>query len=257
MPTRHASSPGITRSVSNGGRTACNVTSSSFSPPADSWIYVERTANASSVAPRTFTFGTPTNTGTALTWEKIGEVVSGNGGGVAVYRAYNASAQASITVSSTVTYNTQSGAIADTAHQNVAVWTGCKSSQTGAAFNTLNSTGTSNNPAVTTTAFGSRVAAGHGDWGAAAVPTSSDSTIAGDQIATTFTSSFAYKASDSGNPASVAINFSQSGSPDNSFFIYEILAAPALPTYNVGRPSLELLAQPALGGFAMLDVRAW
>lgn len=221
MPTRDASSPA--RFVSTASTTTAESgTSASFSPPDDSWLFASVPTNEQIGLTSTVTV---TNTGTALTWTQVAKLDNPSGGGAAVYRAYNATAQVGITVTTSITYSGAS-VTASSASTNawVDVWTGCATSQTGAAAATSSGTATTTNPSVTTTASGSRVAGLMLDWGANGNPTSSD-TIDSYTVATFTSGGRAYKASDSGAAGSVSLNFVTTGSPVNTFIVYEILAA--------------------------------
>lgn len=202
-------------------------TTAAFSPPADSWLFCSFGGNQQ-VSPATTTFNTPTNTGTALTWSQVANVVNAGGGGAVVWRAYNLNAQTGITVTASASYSLGGSPLnGQSAAFWVDVWTGCKTTQTGAAASTSTSATQTNNPSVTTTAGGSRVALVGLDWAAAGNPSSSD-TIDGGTVAASTSFGLAYKAADSGAAGSVSVNFVNGGaSPINSFVAYEILAAPA------------------------------
>lgn len=234
MPLLHASSPAHVITTTNSGRTQDTGTTASFSPPADSWIFLDIGANQG--ATDAITFNLPTNTGTALSWALIGSTTNVSGGGCGSYRAYNANAQVGITVSVTIAYAPAvGGAAGNSGGMDVEVWTGCAQSQVGAAFTSSTSTAKTNNPSLTTTRAGSRVRLAGLDWTAGGNPTSSD-TIKPYTVATQVSGGIAYKSADSGAPGAVTVNFVCAGaSGTNSFLIYEILAptsgqAPQMPT---------------------------
>ena len=209
MPTRYASSPAQVTLTSNGAGTSASGTSAAFSPPAQTWLYIELSLNTGGTDAPTWT--TPTNTGTALSWELVGshDTPNPNGGATAVWRAYNANAQTGITVTagaSTVTLSASS--------PHGAMWTyvrtGCKVSQTGAAASGSATTTQTSNPAITTTAIRSRVAGVHFDWDNAGGILSSD-TINAYLISGVGSGSSVQKAADSGAPGSVSINVAVDG----------------------------------------------
>jgi hypothetical protein len=224
MPTRDASSPARVTTVDDGGLNSESGTTASFSPPDDSWLYLSFLGNPTS-AGATPTYNTPTNTGTALTWEKILDVNNASGGAVVVWRAYNASAQSGITVSGKITWTVNGLALSG---MWVDVWTGCHTAQTGAAVATTTNATTTNNFGVTTTATGSRVVLAGVDWNVTSpAPTSSD-TIDSYSTGGATAGGRAYKAADSGAAGAETVNFVWgAGSPIATYGAYEILAANA------------------------------
>lgn len=223
MPTRDASSPARFTCTASSS-TAESGTSASFSPPADSWLYASVPKNDNVGATGTVTVS---NTGTALTWTLVAQVDNASGGGAAVYRAYNATAQVGITVTVSINYSINSVSGGQASVQPwVDVWTGCATSQTGAASATSTSTSQANNPSITTTATGSRVCGLIMDWNATGNPTSSDTIDSYTSATNANSAGRAYKASDSGAPGSVSVNLVAGGAgPINSMVVYEILAA--------------------------------
>lgn len=228
MPTRDASSPA--RVLNTAAGLTQSWTTASFSPPVGR-LFLHLCGNPD-VTGLTPTWNTPTNTGTALTWTQVGTPVSNASGGAAcVWTAYNASAQTNITVTGSVTWSAGVPPSAAAAAW-VDVWTDCATSQTGAAYSGTTSTTQTNNPSITTTASGSRVAGMILDWAATGAPTSSD-TIDAYTVAGQSSGGRAFKAADSGAPGSVSLNLvAGGGAPTNSLIVYEILAVsgPAITT---------------------------
>ena len=222
MPTRDASSPARVSTTNDVGTNRESGTTASFSPPSNSWLYLSWLGNPVSVG-ATPTYETPTNTGTGLTWSKILDINNASGGAVVVWRAYNASAQAGITVSGSILWTVDglggSGMWVD-------VWTGCASDQSTTATATTTNTTTTNNFGVTTTATGSRVVLAAIDWNVTTpAPTSSD-TIDGYTNASFSSGGRVYNTSDSGAPGAVTCNLVWgSGAVIGSYGAYEILAA--------------------------------
>lgn len=221
MPTRDASSPArVNNTATTDNETG---TTASFNPPADSWLYATMCIDTG--APSTPTFSNPTNTGTALTWSLVDSLANANGGAVAVWRAYNANAQTGITVTTGVSNTSHVGTNNPAGSTYVDVWTGCHTTQTGAATAKNTTTTQTINPTVTTTAAGSRVVAGYIDWNQNGTVTSSDTIDAFNNIGIA-SGARLYKASDSGAAGSVAINVvAAGGSPISTYILYEIKAA--------------------------------
>ena len=231
MPTRDASSPGIvtTTTASNGIETG---TTASFSPPADAWLYVAMGGNNAASTP---TFNTPTNTGTALTWSQVGSINNGGNGSCVVWRAYNAASQAGITVTCSIS-NTGNIFTGNSAGMTVDVWTGCATSQTGAAVVSAASTTQNISPTVTTTASGSRVFGIAQDFNGLGTPTSSDTSNTWNNAGES-SGLRAYKATDSGAPGSVAVNFNAAGAgPSWTYVLVEVLAAATAANIKLRRP---------------------
>lgn len=216
---RDASSP-ARFSLADNGSGVDSGTSATFSPPAGSWLYASACINNAGGA--TPTFSVPTNTGTALTWALVKSQVNASGGSAAVWRAFNANAQTNITVSVSVSGCGASGSATDAAAW-VDVWTGAKTSQTGAATSGGTSTTANISPSVITSASGSQVGGVACDWNAAGTPTSTD-TIDGYTVSGQTSGGRAYKASNSGGAGAVTLNFDSLGAPQWAYALYEILA---------------------------------
>ena len=221
---RDASSPGLNSTAENGSGTQTG-TSASFSPPSNSWIYIDVfCADVNAGAP---TYTTPTNTGTALSWSQVGNNHNAtNGGSVVTWRAYNLNSQAGITVTAGITGSGRVAPVNPAGEMAVTVWTGCSTSQASAAATGDASASTQTiNPTVTTTQTGSQVCGAINSVNQKANVTSTDSynnfnnagVIAGAAV---------YKAANSGAPGSVAINATSSaGTPWKwATLVYEILA---------------------------------
>jgi hypothetical protein len=127
-PTEDASTPAVVRSNEVN---APSITTAAFSPPAGSWLVAcincVDISNAVNV--------TVTNTGTALTWTNpvsIKQDPNGNGTGnySAIFIAFNASAQANITVTA---HNSDQSLGTSLIQLGLRVVTGANANQTGAA----------------------------------------------------------------------------------------------------------------------------
>jgi hypothetical protein len=200
-----------------GNLVAAGSVSSSFSPPANSWIYVSTAVDDLSSG-GSLSIGV-SNSGTALTWTQV-LAHDDTHTDVEVFRAFNANSQTNITVSITGTDGDLGGIGGNIGVFFVDVWTGANSSQTGAAATNTTTTTVTSNPSVTTTASGSQVAA-IGCSIATANPTSSDTILAN---GTVDRCGRIYKASNSGAAGSVSINYVATGATFNNFIVYEILA---------------------------------
>jgi hypothetical protein len=216
----------------NGFGTIGAQNSATFSPPANSWIYV-------SIIYDDFDSGggpgssIPSNTGTALTWSLLNSHDDAFTT-IEVWRAFNASAQTNIAFSYTGgTDLNNSGVGGNVGVFYVDVWTGANSSQSGAASQLTQTSTTTSNPSVTTTASGSQVSSA-GGTSAGASYTSSDVILANTTV--DFTARV-YKSANSGAPGAVSVNYVTSGSPHNNFIVYEILA-PATAAPFLAEPGL-------------------
>jgi hypothetical protein len=220
---RDASSPArftLTHSAAGGNQDS--GTSASFTPPANAWVYLSACINSNSGATPTFT-GSVSNTGGGLSaWTLVDQHTNASGGAAAVWRAFvNSSVATTVTID---VLNVGSGTNGADAAAWVDVWTGADSSQSGAATANNQSTTQNISPTVTTTRAGSQVAGVAVDWAALGNPTSTD-TIDPYTVATQTSGGRAYKASNSGAPGSVAVNFNAAASsPAWSYVLYEILA---------------------------------
>ena len=198
--------------------------SPAFSPPANSWIYVDIAGDPSAGA-ETPTFNTPTNTGTALSWALVGSVNNASGGAVATWRAFNANAQAGIIVTATITW--AGGNALGGGGMWTRVLTGAKASQAGAAVaSTTNTQAGAKNFGVTTTAANSRVVMTAVDWNVTTpAPTSSD-TIDSYTVPNNTTGGSAHKANNTATPGAVTVNLAWgAGAPIASYIAYEILSS--------------------------------
>lgn len=131
------------------------IASPVFSPAAGDVIYCVGFVDDSAAQ---LTENTPTNTGTALTWTLVARanafLASTLTGVVSVWRAFNVSAQTSITA----TYGCNSGTASPHAGVCVIGFTGADSAQTGAVSSSKDSTSTTTaatTPALTTSQPGS------------------------------------------------------------------------------------------------------
>ena len=253
MPTRDASSPARVLNTTVGN--VHTWTTAAFSPPAGSVLYWHVNSDPG-VAGLTPTFNPPTSTGTALTWAIKGQINNASGGACVVWWAFNANAQAGITSAASVTWSAAPAA-AGSCGAWLEVVVGADPSQASAAVATSTSTTQTNNPAVTTTRAGSRVAGLMQDWNATGAPTSSD-TIDSYTVAGRTSGGRAFKAADSGAPGSVSINFVSGGAaPINTFVVYEILASTSSPplrplAFTNGQSSAILVGLVGLAGLAQV-----
>jgi len=227
---RDASSPGAVAGTYSSGATTCTFTSASFSPPANSLIVFSVPAPQSAIP---FVFNLPTNTGTPLTWNQLAvEQIEGDGG-VAVFWAYNSAAQSGITCTQVTNLNSGypmgSGCID--------VWTGTAGNFTGAALVQANGNTGAGNVAITTTAAGSQVAGIYfADFSYNYPPSSTDVAEAIWGAAYQNLGLCAYKATPVATAGATYLNFTDTGTPGETFYIvYEILAgAPPGPTVPAG-----------------------
>jgi hypothetical protein len=167
-----------------------------------------------------------------------------SGGAVAIWESQVGASPTAGTVSISVTNCGAASSGVDAAAW-VDVWTGADSSQTGAATAGNASTTQNISPSVTTTRTGSRVHGVAVDWNARGTPTSTD-TIDGYNSAGNTSGGRAYKASDSGAPGSVTVNFNAAAaSPQWAYALAEILA-PVASTGSLVFPQGYLAVPPAL-----------
>jgi hypothetical protein len=210
----------------------CTATSGSNAVLAGAFVYLTLMFGSAAGAAPSFT--TPTNSGTALTWQLVDSYAPGTvEGAVAVWKAFNAAAQ-------TITITAGATGIGAVAAGNVGVmhgdfWYLCDRSQTGAAITKQTTTATNNDVAVATSKANSRVCLAHynGTNGSNA-PGTTDTAGAAWSIGTTGSGLSAYKAADSGAPGSYTINVSTTAGPSNVMLAYEIIGAQvAVPDADV------------------------
>lgn len=204
-------------------------TSASFTPPANSVITAEICVNSGVGATPTFTAPTFSGTGVgAFTLVPGGSNTHPSGGASAIFQAIAGASPTAGTVSFAITTTgSGAGSGASESDAKIRVWTGCATSQTGAAVaaGAGGRSATQNfSPAITTTRAGSRVIGVGVDWNEKGVPTSTD-TIDGYDVATMTSGGFAHKAADSGAPGSVALNFNAAAAaPQWTTVLLELLA---------------------------------
>jgi len=213
----------------------CTYASPSFSPPAGSLILFSVPANPNNTGGNS-TFSTPTNTGTALTWNLLAsQLATGGAGGVAVFWAYNASAQSGIVVTATVT-DTATG-VSEVGNACIDVWNGTAGNFTGAALVQNSQTTSPGNVAITTTAAGSQVAGAFNVLFPYAIPCTTTDMGEG-AYGTSYGNAgiYAYKSAPIASPSATYINFVQPTGLDYcSYIVYEILAGAAPgPTVPAG-----------------------
>lgn len=210
------------RVTTTGSTNTESGTTAAFSPPANSWLYCSFSGNPAA-AGSTPTWNVPTNTGTPLTWTKINEINNAAGGGIVVWRAFNAALQTGITVTCSDSWS--GGTIGyGFAGMWVDVWAGANASQGTAAVGPATKTFTTQtfNLGVTTTAVNSTVVLVGADWFATGQPTSADALDAY-SIANNMSGGRAYKTAPSVGAATVNMVMGAS-TTGSSFVAYEILA---------------------------------
>jgi len=217
---RDASSPTTSTSgnlTSNG--TNSSGTSASFTPPSGSWItitaFVDSTGGALTWSPTTTLAG--------VSFTSIANQVNASGGGAVAYRGFVANSSTG-TISLSVNNGGINGQI-DGAFW-IDVWTGAAQSQTGAASNSGTSTSANFNGTVTTTLTGSQVVGIGCDDDGSNTPSSTD-TFNEANAGSHADGLRAYKASNSGAPGTVNVNFQATTSPVWSWIVFEILPATA------------------------------
>lgn len=175
-----AHKPAAVNSTSTGTSTL-TATSNAFSPQAGQVIVVMLTMNEATTS--TMSAATPTNTGTALTWALINSshnTTAPYGGACWAWWAYNASTQASITVSSVVTWS--AGPTCGWPMVAVHLWDGADTGTPIGAKPAASSSASPWSVSVTPQQAGSALCALAVDWsGAGAFSDSSGSTWATDK----------------------------------------------------------------------------
>jgi hypothetical protein len=170
-PVIDSSTPAMTGVPSN----VTTVTSSSFSPPANSVIYATFAMDSDASVYPNPSVSAVTNTGSALIWHRKGaanQTGTGVGGFVEVWWAYNPTAQSNISVTANLAQPTKNVTPPPGAF-GVVVLTGAAADQSSAAWSAGFDTSSGSPPTatVTTTAPNSLVFAAANNWDSAVAPT--------------------------------------------------------------------------------------
>ena len=208
-------------------------TTASFSPPAASlltcrYIFQGNTTSALAVT-------TPTNTGTALTWNSAGTQAQGGGfsGYVAIYWAYNTNSQTGITVTGGCTSDGNSStAGTQLGTMLIDVWTGTTTSMSGAAFAGGTNTSSATIAALhTTTVQNSQSIACAIEVNNTLALTSADTLENAQDAGSQDSQACARKASTNGAPGPVSVGFTTSGGAFRwTWAVFELL--PLQPTIS-------------------------
>jgi len=226
---RDASSPTTSTAgnLSSNGTTSSG-TSASFTPPSGSWITITAFVDSTGGA---LTWS-PTTTLTGVSFTQIANQVNASGGGAVALRGFVSSSSTG-TVSLSVNNGGASGQLVGAFW--VDVWTGAATSQTGAASNSGTSASSNFNGTVTTTATGSQVVGVACDDDGSNTPSSTD-TFDEANAGSHADGLRVYKASNSGAPGSVNVNFQATTAPIWSWIAFELLAPTTTTPTGWARP---------------------
>lgn len=235
----------------NWGAITGTLASNSFSPAAGEVIVLVSSLEGSTSNTAACTMGTPTNTGTALTWHHVlfeQPAANSDGNMIDVWWAFTVGAQSGIVVSQTFSIGT--GIIQDSLVA-ILLFTGANTTAPIGTFAGGSDGGTHTSPtshAITPTAAGSILFLAAGDWSGTAAITGASSGTGSWVVASEFVSSSSAQAlamygtsatvpTLTPNTSAITMSLVQATAPDWTWLYFEVLAAAGAA---VGVPNLVM-----------------